>query len=157
MGSARSRSRHSEAATATYTAQIERDLAAIRRAMRQKLEAEYAKGDVTLPQRAVMQMVVQTPGITLKDLSRGISLAHSTVSGIVHRLEKRGLIERVPDAADRRLSRIHPSSAVTQFVRERIPVLRSSPLLTALSRASARDRARIVSALRRLRELLESS
>jgi DNA-binding MarR family transcriptional regulator len=125
--------------------------------MRRPLEAEYAKGNVTIPQKAVMQIVVQTPGITLKELSIAISLAHSTVSGIVDRLEKRGLIERRPDDADRRLSRIHASSAVTQFVRERIPALRSGPLHSALARASASDRARIASALARLRELLESS
>lgn len=157
MKSARARSRHSQTAVSRYAAQIEQDLAAIRRAMRHQLEAEYAKGDITMPQKAAMQIVVHTPGITLKELSQAISLAHSTVSGIVDRLEKRGLIERRPDDADRRLSRIHPSSAVTHFVRERIPALRSGPLHSALARASAGDRTKIASALQRLRELLESS
>jgi DNA-binding MarR family transcriptional regulator len=157
MNSRRSRSKDSQAAIARLEAQIERDLAGIRRAMRQELEAEYAKGNVTLPQKAVMQIVVQTPGITLKDLSHAVSLAHSTVSGIVDRLESRGLIERRPDPADRRLSRLYPSSAVTRFVRERIPALRSGPLHAALARASAADRSRIASALQRLRQLLESN
>jgi len=137
--------------------EIESDLAAIRRAMRQPLEAEYAKGNVTVPQKAVMQVVVQTPGVTLKELSQAISLAHSTVSGIVDRLEKRGMLERRQDAVDGRLSRIYPSSAVAQFVRERIPMLRSGPLNQALALASANDRLRIRRALGRLRELLEST
>jgi DNA-binding MarR family transcriptional regulator len=42
-----------------------------------------------VPQSAVIQAVVKHDGISLKDLSREVSLAHSTVSGIVDRLEKR--------------------------------------------------------------------
>jgi DNA-binding MarR family transcriptional regulator len=150
------RSRTSEAAVTTQAAQIESDLAAIRRAMRQPLDAEYAKGNLTVPQKAVMQVVVHNPGVTLKDLSQAISLAHSTVSGIVDRLEKRGMIERRPDAADGRLSRIHPSAAVSEFLRERMPALRSGPLNAALARVSVEDRRKIVSALQHLRSVLET-
>jgi DNA-binding MarR family transcriptional regulator len=153
---ARSRTKQTGPALAAQAAQIEGDLAAIRRAMRRPLEAEYARGNVTVPQKAVMQVVVETPGITLKDLSHAISLAHSTVSGIVDRLEDRGMIERRQDAADGRLTRLYPSAAVAQFVRERIPALRSGPLNEALARASVDDRLRIAKALERLRELLES-
>jgi MarR family transcriptional regulator, organic hydroperoxide resistance regulator len=156
MKPARSKSRNSQAYLAAQAAQIESDLAAIRRAMRQPLEAEYVKGNVTVPQKAVMQVVVQIPGVTLKELSQAISLAHSTVSGIVDRLEKRGMIDRRRDSTDGRLTRLYPSAAVAQFVRERIPALRTGPLNEALARASADDRLRIVSALKCLRELLES-
>jgi DNA-binding MarR family transcriptional regulator len=156
MKSSGTRIRSSANSIGAFASQAEKDLAAIRRAMRQPLEAEYAKGNVTVPQKAVMQVVVQTPGVTLKELSHAISLAHSTVSGIVDRLEKRGLIERRRDAADGRLSRIYPSAAVADFVRERIPALRSGPLNRALARAHAEERARIAWALNRLRELLEA-
>ena len=154
---ARTHSRTSQASIASQAAQIENHLAAIRRAMRQPLEAEYAKGNLTVPQKAVMQVVVHTPGVTLRDLSQSVSLAHSTVSGIVDRLEKRGMIERRPDAADGRLSRVHPSAAVFEFLKERMPVLRSGPLNSALCRASVEDRKKIVSALQRLRSLFETA
>jgi DNA-binding MarR family transcriptional regulator len=134
---------------------VERDLSAIRRALRKPLEAEIVRGELTVPQAAAMQIVVRQPGISLKDLSREVSLAHSTVSGIVDRLEKRGLIERRPDSADGRVSCIYPSAPVMEFVRERIPVLASGPLAAALLRASDEERAGIEKALRRLRELLE--
>jgi len=152
----RSRSRNSPAQVAAQAAQIERDLAAIRQAMRRPLEAEYAKGNVTVPQKAVLQVVVQNPGASLRDLSRAVSLAHSTVSGIVDRLEKRGMIERRQDSADGRLSRIHPSAAVAQFVKERIPALRTGPLHSAMARATPNERAGIARALRRLRALLDA-
>jgi hypothetical protein len=54
-----------------------------------------------------------------------------------------------------RLYRLYPSSPVAQFVRERIPALRSSPLNQALASTDADERAKIAWALNRLRELLE--
>ena len=138
-----------------HAERIERDLGVIRRALRKPLESAVAKGGLTVPQTAVMRAVVQCPGVLLRDLSRQVSLAHSTVSGIVDRLEKRGMIERRPDPADRRVSRIHPAAAVTEFVREQIPRLSRGPLESALARAKPGERAAIADAVRRLRELLE--
>jgi DNA-binding MarR family transcriptional regulator len=134
---------------------MDRDLGAIRRALRRPLEAEVARGEITVPQSAVMQAVVRHDGISLKELSREVSLAHSTVSGIVDRLEKRGMIERRADAADGRVTRIHPTVVVRKFVREQIPVLSRGPLLAALKRAEAEERDGLVAAVGRLRELLD--
>jgi DNA-binding MarR family transcriptional regulator len=136
---------------------IQQDLSGIRRALRRPLEAEVARGELTLPQTTVMREVVRNHGINLRDLSRAVSLAHSTVSGIVDRLEKRGMVERRPDARDGRLSCIHPTVVVEQFIKERLPVLSRGPLQTALGRATTDERAAIERALRRLRELLEES
>ena len=135
--------------------QFDQDLRGIRRALRMPLEAEVAKGELTAPQTAVMREVVRNEGINLRDLSRAVSLAHSTTSGIVDRLEKRGMIERRPDQADGRVSCIFPTVPVREFVRDRIPELNRTPLLKALSRASKDERVVISSALHRLRELLE--
>ena len=61
---------------------------------------------LTLPQRNVMQVLVQSDGLSLKELSKQVGLAHATVSGIVDRLEKRGLVERRQDASDGRFTKI---------------------------------------------------
>ena len=136
---------------------VERDLSAIRRALRKPLEAEVARGELTVPQSAVMRIVVRRHGISLKDLAHEVSLAHSTVSGIADRLEKRGMIERRPDPLDGRVSRIYPTAPVVEWVRDRLPALASGPLASALSRATAEERTSIEDALHRLRELLEQS
>lgn len=135
--------------------QLEQDLGVIRRAMRRPLEAETARGELTVPQTAVMREVVSHEGINLRDLSRAVSLAHSTVSGIVDRLEKRGMIERRPDPRDGRISCIFPTAPVREFVQERIPALNRGPLLDALVRATPEERSIIGAALHRLRQLLE--
>jgi DNA-binding MarR family transcriptional regulator len=140
---------------AAQAERMERDLGGIRRALRRPLEAEVAKGELTVPQIGVMQVVVREHGISLKDLSREVSLAHSTVSGIVDRLEKRGMIERRQDSADGRISRVYPTAEVAQFVRDRIPALVRGPLEAALERATKAERTAIGQALRRLRALLE--
>lgn len=142
-------------AVAAQAQQIEQDLAVIRKALRRPLEAEVAKGELTAPQTAVMREVVRNEGVNLRDLSRTISLAHSTVSGIVDRLEKRGMIERRPDPNDGRISCIYPTAPVREFVRERIPALHRGPLLVALSRATEAERVSIALALHRLKQLIE--
>lgn len=135
--------------------QIDQDLRVIRRALRQPLETETAKGELTGPQTAVMREVVRNEGINLRDLSRAVSLAHSTVSGIIDRLESRGMIERRPDEKDGRISCIFPTAPVREFVHDKIPQLNRGPLLSALARANKSERGAICTALRRLRELLE--
>jgi DNA-binding MarR family transcriptional regulator len=134
--------------------QIEQDLGGIRRALRKPLETEVAKGELTAPQTAVMREVVRSEGVSLRDLSCAVSLAHSTVSGIVDRLEKRGLVERRPDANDGRVSRIYPTAPVREFVQKRIPALSRGPLVRALQRATPEERTTISAALQLLRELL---
>jgi DNA-binding MarR family transcriptional regulator len=142
---------------AAQARRLERELGAIRRALRKPLEAEVAHGELTVPQVAAMRTVVARPGISLKELSREVSLAHSTVSGIADRLEKRGMIERRPDPVDGRVSRIYPTAVVTEFVRDRIPELTSGPLERAIARATTEERGAIERALRRLRELLQEA
>jgi DNA-binding MarR family transcriptional regulator len=140
---------------AVQAEEISRHLARIRRVLRKPLDAEVSKGGLTVPQKAAMLVVVRNPGISIKALSREMSLAHSTVSGIAERLERRGLIECRLDSEDRRIVRIHPSEEVAAFIRSRISLLQQGPLEGALRKASAVERAEIGRALKRLDELLE--
>jgi DNA-binding MarR family transcriptional regulator len=139
----------------TQVARIESDLRAIQRALRKPIEAQVARGGLTLPQTAVMHEVIAHSGISLKQLSKRLSLAHSTVSGIVDRLKKRGMIERRPDKNDGRISSIFPTAVVSKFVREELPALTRGPLQVALQHSAPAECEQIERALRRLRELLE--
>jgi DNA-binding MarR family transcriptional regulator len=135
--------------------QIDRDLSAIRSALRKPLDVEESKGQLTIPQKAVMQIVVRNHGLSLKELCKQVHLAHSTVSGIIDRLTKRGMIERRADSKDRRLARIYPTKEVQKFISNLLPSLTHRPLEEALKRATKVDRALILDAVRRLRELLD--
>ena len=104
-----------------------------------------------------MRVVVARQNINLKELSRELSLAHSTVSGIADRLEKAGMITRQPDPTDGRVMRIQPTPEVVNYVARQVPALVRGPLYAALQRASSVDRAAIAAAISKLRTLLESA
>jgi DNA-binding MarR family transcriptional regulator len=135
--------------------EIDRDLRAVRHVLRRPLEAAIAMGGLTGPQQAAMSLLVGADGLSLKDLSREMGLAHSTVSGIVDRLEKQGLVERRADPADGRVSRIVPTEAVRSYVRDTLPSLGVHPLADALRRASPVERQQIAEGVRALRRILE--
>jgi DNA-binding MarR family transcriptional regulator len=134
---------------------IDRDLRAIRERIRRPLEAVIASGNLTGPQQSLMHALVRSGDMSLKELSAHLGLAHSTVSGIVDRLQERGLVERRTSETDRRVTRIGVTPQVREFVRGTLPGLGIHPLVEALSRADAVQRRVIVEGLKMLREVLE--
>ncbi|MGA8443100.1 MAG: MarR family transcriptional regulator [Candidatus Sulfotelmatobacter sp.] len=144
----------SEAGLAELAQQIEADLRAIRQTMRKPLAVAIARGELTAPQLSIMQILIRSDGLTLKDLSRQAALAHSTVSGIVDRLEKRGMVIRQPDSEDGRCTRIAVTAAVSNFVRDKLPELTVRPLVEGLRRATPAQRRKVSEGLRTLRSVL---
>jgi DNA-binding MarR family transcriptional regulator len=137
--------------------EVDQHLGVIRQRLREPLETEFSRGGLTGPQRMVMQVLVQSEGLSLKELSARLSLAHSTVSGIVDRLQARGMVVRRRDEADGRATVIAPSSEVRDFVSNRMPELAISPLTEALRGASDSEQATVLRGLRKLRALIEQS
>ena len=135
--------------------ELEQHLTAIRQEIRRPVEAEFAKGGLTGPQRSVMQAVVKSDGLSLKELTAQVGLAHSTTSGIVDRLEKRGLVKRQPNLNDRRHTRIMVSNEVRAFLEKRYPVIAAHPLFDVLRIAAPAERNAIVTGIRTLRGLLQ--
>lgn len=135
--------------------EIDRDLKAVRQVLRQPAETEFARSGLTGPQRSVMQALVYAEGMSLKELSRQVGLAHSTVSGIVDRLARQGLVERHQPETDGRLSVIVVSQPVRDFMQHTLPALALHPLAEALGRATPAERAAIAEGLTTLRRLVE--
>ncbi len=135
--------------------EIDRDLRAVRQILRQPIEAEIARGGLTGPQQSAMHVLVKSDGMSLKNLSKELGLAHSTVSGIVDRLEKQGFVERQADEADLRLSKLVVSEQVRKYLRDTWPSLEMHPLAEALSAATQTERQVIIQGVRALRRVLE--
>jgi DNA-binding MarR family transcriptional regulator len=153
-GSARSKDDGRSAELRELAQQTERQLNIIQRSMRQRLQAEFARGNLTGPQRLVMAALVPTQGLSLKQLSEAVSLAHSTVSGIVDRLVKQGLIERQTHPTDRRITLLVASHPVREFMETRMSELALHPLLEALRHASPTELRAITKGLNTLIQLL---
>lgn len=139
----------------TLAREIGEHLRVIRQILRRPVEAEFARGNLTGPQQLVMEVLVRSDGLSLKELSKRVSLSHSTVSGIVERLEKRGFLKRKADPDDRRFTIITPSKQVEEFLKKRLPTLTLHPLVDVLSKSSLSEREEILGGLRALRRLVE--
>ncbi len=57
---------------------------------------------ITPPQILVMRQIVDSPK-TIGEIVKAIDLSYSTVSGIIDRLEKNGIVRRTRDTNDRRV------------------------------------------------------
>jgi DNA-binding MarR family transcriptional regulator len=136
---------------------IERNLRDIRAIMQRPLEDEYSRGQLTGPQRSVMQAVFHSNGMSLKELSRHVGLSHSTVSGIVDRLQARGMLERKAGEDDQRFTMIAITAAVHEFMTHQAPRLAASPLVSALRRATKEEQLLIVRGVETLQEILDAS
>lgn len=74
---------------------------------------------VTGPQRLVIRVVGQSPGATASEISDILGLHPSTLTGVLARLEKQGMIQRRADRADRRRARFRLTSVGRRVDRER--------------------------------------
>jgi DNA-binding MarR family transcriptional regulator len=136
---------------------IEQQLRYIQRALRRPVESEIARGRLTAPQRSIMRTLAHAKGgLALKDLAAEVGLSHSTVSGIVDRLEERRLVIRRADHDDARRTRITVSPPVRKYIRTTLPNLTLSPLAEALSMLAPSERDVLLASLTRLSAALGS-
>lgn len=139
--------------------QAEDILATVRTLWKDLLRNPFADAEqsgITGPQITVMASLVTKGPMTLTELSRSLGMSHSTASGIVDRLQHRGLLRRTEDAVDRRRTSIAVTEGVNRYVRE----LEAGPagrLAEGLANATPAQRAVIKKGLQLLCDLLGSS
>src|SRR5215210_5730183 len=119
-------------------------------------DPEIAQSGLTVPQVNALEELTREDGLSLKELSARMGLSHSTVSGIVDRLERRGFVGRRTDSKDRRYIRIFLSKKVKEYVRDMVPSRTLGPILKALELASAEERAQTLAGIRTLRRLSQA-
>jgi DNA-binding MarR family transcriptional regulator len=91
---------------------------------------------VTGPQRLVIRLVGQRPTQTASEIATTLGNHPSTLTGVLARLEARGLIERHTDPEDRRRARFTLTPAGKRIDRERRGTVEAA-VRRALSRVSA--------------------
>jgi DNA-binding MarR family transcriptional regulator len=62
---------------------------------------------VTLGQVGILFLLKQNDGQTMTELSQVMGIDNSTLTGLIDRLERSGLVTRKPSPTDRRMYRIH--------------------------------------------------
>jgi DNA-binding MarR family transcriptional regulator len=70
---------------------------------------------ITGPQRLVLKVVAEFPGISAKEVAHIVRLHPSTITGILQRLTKKGLLLRASDPIDTRRVRLRIKPAARRF------------------------------------------
>ena len=127
----------------------------VARLFRRRFEEEARVHGITLPQWRALAEIYKNQGISQVALAGCIDSDPMTLSGILDRLEKRGLVERYPDPNDSRakLARLTASGV------ELVDTARSIGRIfyeNALSGLSEPERARLVVGLTHIRENLNN-
>ncbi|KYF82505.1 hypothetical protein BE20_41885 [Sorangium cellulosum] len=107
--------------------------------MRLALEDRLRPYDLTAPQWAVLERLAELAedeGQTMSSLGQSLGFDRPTTTGVVKRLELKGLVERTADASDGRVVRLALSE------RGRAQVSELPPLAAEVNRKAARGLSR---------------
>jgi DNA-binding MarR family transcriptional regulator len=125
----------------------------------QALEVRESGGvALTHLEAMVMSRIDDEPGVTPKTLGTELGLRSSNTSAALRSLEGKGLITRIPDAADGRVTRIHPTTLAAENLAQVRQVWRRA-LAPALGEgrdgdaAGAADTADVAAAMRVLERI----
>jgi MarR family transcriptional regulator, organic hydroperoxide resistance regulator len=120
-----------------------RALWALDHALQSASKRMEATRGVTAPQRLVVRIVGRFPGISAGEVADILHLHPSTLTGVLKRLEERGLLERRPDPADGRRALLLLTAGGRRMDR-----LRDGTVEAAVRRALRRLRPGVVRAVR---------
>ncbi|HUW65070.1 MAG TPA: MarR family transcriptional regulator [Spirochaetia bacterium] len=96
---------------------IQTNLHRINRSLHRHMHGGMEGLPVTLPQLGLLWKISQQPGLTLSEVARQLMMTKSNISVMVDRLAREGLLEKRPDAADQRLTRLHASDAGQELLK----------------------------------------
>jgi MarR family transcriptional regulator, organic hydroperoxide resistance regulator len=129
----------------------------LRRALLRGARGELARSGLTGAQASVVSLLGTRGPLTISELTAELQLGHSTVSGIVDRLQTRGIVQRMPHPADLRFTRV----ALTQELSRKVPsLIASGPgsrMLIGLAGASPSERKTMRDGLKLLERYLMPS
>lgn len=87
------------------------------------LYRELQREELTGPQLFILRELFQKQPRKLGDLAQSVQLSNSTVSGIVDRLERDGMVERKRDEQDRRVVWIGTTDICQQMKKAKIETM----------------------------------
>jgi DNA-binding MarR family transcriptional regulator len=126
----------------------------VARLLKRRFEDEARTYGLTLPQYRVLGQIARGDEVSQTSLAAAVDTDPMTLSGILDRLEKRGLIGRMPDPSDSRAKLVSVTPEGAELVNKARNVGRS--LLTeALAGVPAQDQDALVRALGCIRDNLQ--
>jgi DNA-binding MarR family transcriptional regulator len=131
-------------------------LAALRRIIRaidlQSRQLVRSHG-LTGPQALLLKEITLAEGITVGQLAERVSLSQATVTDILLRLERRGLIERQRAQDDKRRVLVRITAEGKVLMKRSIPLLQES-FVTRLNQMQPWEQTQLLASLQRLAEMM---
>lgn len=139
---------------ASHDADILDSLRHISRALDIFSRSLAARCRLTTPQLICLRALIDEPALTPGQLARRMALSQATVTGILDRLEDRGLVERRRDGQDRRRVLLYATAAGRRLAAE-APAALQERLAGGLARLQPQERERIAAVLRQVAGMME--
>lgn len=110
---------------------------------------------LTSPQLIVLREINAYGEVTAREISNAVSLSQATVTGIIERLEKRGLISRQRSCNDRRRILLKPTIEAEKLLAGSPPLMKES-FVKAFDGLQDWEKSMILASLQRLVSLMDA-
>ncbi|PKR54498.1 MarR family winged helix-turn-helix transcriptional regulator [Thalassospira marina] len=109
---------------------------------------------LTVPQLVVLLAIEELGEVTVKEISRHVSLSQATVTTILNRLEERNFVRRTRNAADKRVVNSCLTDKGADMIRNTPPLL-DDDFMDRFEELKDNERGRIVTSLKKIAMLME--
>ena len=123
--------------------------------LRKNLQQEADKYGITAPQMQILNEVMKYPKIGVKRLAEHLHMTHSTVSEIVDRLVKKGLLKKTKNEKDKRSVDISLADHVVGYLNQNQTTVLNGYLSDALEQLSKEEQQTVQDGLRLLLKAIE--
>jgi len=123
---------------------------------RNSMSKVFENSGITPPQGMVLGILSRENKLKITELSGKLSLSNSTISGIVDRLEKQGMVERVRSETDRRVVYVQISPEFKEMHQNFHDKFEKN-IDNVMSKGTSEDLAKIFEGLSTLKKLLSDN
>ncbi|WP_114088136.1 MarR family winged helix-turn-helix transcriptional regulator [Thalassospira profundimaris] len=109
---------------------------------------------LTVPQLVVLLAIQELGNVTVKEISRHVSLSQATVTTILNRLEERNFVRRVRNTTDKRVVNSCLTEKGAEMIRNTPPLL-DDDFMDRFEGLKDNERGRIVTSLKKIAMLME--
>ena len=127
----------------------------VARLMRTAFDRRVRKLGLTRSQWLVINRLHRRPGATQSELAEMLEVEKATAGRMVDRMEKKGWVVRRPDAADRRVNRLH-LTAEADLIQLQLARIADRTVDDALALLSARECEQFSEWMRRVKRQLQA-
>ena len=136
-----------------YGIEVMRDLKKIMMSIRHSSHDHFKDSNLTGPQGMLIGILMHTEKMKISDLSERLCLTNSTVSGIIDRLEKQDIVERVRSDEDRRVVYVKISDEFRSEAKDRFNEMEKE-IGSKISKATEEEKEVILKGLKTLEMVL---